>query len=242
MQNKRPQLGILAAFFGFRRMVSPFFIAVVYFLGLIAIIVITISAILKGPHSTLAKYGFDFESGLLVTACYICIVIACVIALFLWRFICELMTVLFGIHRLLGEVSQMIVEPIEAEMSAQRVQATIAPIVPTAGNKAPTGIEMATNNGAATNDTFVPESEDYEQQVIESLPEETVTQATSKEDVPTKEIATEPQSQSKSLPEQAMTRETNSQPVALEEKKSKPAAETPVTELPTKELEEGKER
>ncbi|MBL4617035.1 MAG: DUF4282 domain-containing protein [Robiginitomaculum sp.] len=165
MKDKSSQLGIFAAFFGFKRMISPFFIGLVYSFGLIAIIATTITIMSKGPHLTLAKYGLDFESGLLVIACYICILLGGLISLFIWRFICEMAIVLFGIHRLLEEIQQMVVEPIEAELSAQRVQATIAPALPSADKSSPTCIELATE------DNLVTESADYEKQILESTPE-----------------------------------------------------------------------
>ncbi|MBL1430305.1 MAG: DUF4282 domain-containing protein [Robiginitomaculum sp.] len=187
MKNECSQPGIFAAFFGFKRMVSPFFIGIAYVLGLFSIIVATIAILLKGPHLTLAKYGFDFESGLLVTACYICIVLGGLISLFIWRFICEMMIVLFGIHSLLEEVQQMVVDPIEAKLSTQRVQATIAPILTGTDKSAPTGIELATK------DTFVPESANYEQQITENTPKieptETIPPTATKEEPPALETS-----------------------------------------------------
>ncbi|MCF6292500.1 MAG: DUF4282 domain-containing protein [Robiginitomaculum sp.] len=187
MKNERSQPGIFVAFFGFKRMVSPFFIGITYVLGLLSIAGATITILLKGPHLTLAKYGFDFESGLLVTACYICIVLTGLASLFIWRFVCEMMIVLFGIHKLLEELQQIVVDPIEAKLSAQRVQATIAPILTVTDKSAPTGIELATK------DTFVPESADYEQQITENTPKigstETIPPTAAKEQPPALETS-----------------------------------------------------
>lgn len=128
MDTSESQPNMLLAFLGFKRMVSPVFIGLFYFLGLFAILAVVASAMIQGPHMALAERGMDFESGALVAFTYGAILIGGLLMILVWRFCCELLIVLFGIFRLLGEIKALLREPLQAAVSAARVQATIAPI------------------------------------------------------------------------------------------------------------------
>ncbi len=126
--NSRP--GFFAAFFGFRRMVSPFFITLVYFLGLIGIIACVVKHIMQGPNlpGHLVGYMDRYVPGDMQTyVAYALVVLGGFLVILAWRFVCELLISLFGIFNRLSEIKALLGEPVSAAASAARVQATIAP-------------------------------------------------------------------------------------------------------------------
>lgn len=99
--------GFLAAFFGFKRMVSPFFIGIVYFVGLISIIVGIGAALYTGPQTVFAQAGFDM-SGMMLYAAYAGIVALGLAAILIWRFYCEMLIVLFSIFNRLSDIKSVL--------------------------------------------------------------------------------------------------------------------------------------
>ncbi|PHR56947.1 MAG: hypothetical protein COA47_12360 [Robiginitomaculum sp.] len=126
--NSRP--GFFAAFFGFKRMVSPFFITLVYFLGLIGIIACVVKHIMQGPNlpGYLVGYMDQYVPGDMQTyVAYALVVLGGFLVILVWRFVCELLISLFGIFNRLSEIKVLLGEPVSAAASAARVKATIAP-------------------------------------------------------------------------------------------------------------------
>jgi len=131
MHNKQSQPNFFAAFFGFKRMVSPFFIGLIYFLGLIAIIIGTGLALWQGPQAVGAFQMMDLQGSMIIAA-YVGIVLLGLLTVLMWRFYCELLIVLFGIFNRLDDIKSLLKEPVMAAVSASRVQSTIAPVPPAA--------------------------------------------------------------------------------------------------------------
>ncbi|MBL4617036.1 MAG: DUF4282 domain-containing protein [Robiginitomaculum sp.] len=103
MDNNETRPNFIAAFFGFKRMVSPFFISIVYFLGLIVILASTGGALLKGPVDIFAQAGLDLE-GMMVWAGYAGLVLIGFGGILIWRFYCEMFIVLFSIFNRLSDI------------------------------------------------------------------------------------------------------------------------------------------
>ncbi len=104
MSKTYKQPGFLAAFFGFKRMVSPVFIRLFYYLGLLAIIAGAVAALMgKGPvYDELMQTGLNIGGAV---GYYIAVVLVSLIIILIWRFYCELLIVLFSIFNRLGDIS-----------------------------------------------------------------------------------------------------------------------------------------
>jgi len=104
MHKNTKQPGFLAAFFGFRRMVSPAFITLFYYLGLIGILAGAAYALMgSGP-----VYDRLMQSGLGAAGTigfYIGVVIFALISILVLRFFCELLIVLFTVSNRLSDIS-----------------------------------------------------------------------------------------------------------------------------------------
>ncbi len=124
MSKTYKQPGFLAAFFGFKRMVSPVFIRLFYYLGMIGILTGAGAAFMqKGPmaehilHSGLSIGG--------AVGYYVAIVLAALALTLIWRFCCELLIVLFSIFNRLDEISSALNHAAEA---ADAAPSTIAAV------------------------------------------------------------------------------------------------------------------
>jgi len=103
MENNETRPNFLAAFFGFKRMVSPFFISIVYFLGLIVILASIGGTLYSGPEKAFAQAGFELE-GMMVYAGYAGIVLIGFAGILIWRFWCEMLIVTFSIFNRLSDI------------------------------------------------------------------------------------------------------------------------------------------
>lgn len=103
MENNETRPNFIAAFFGFKRMVSPFFISIVYFLGLIVILASIGGALFKGPVEVFGQAGVELE-GMMVYAAYAGIVLIGFVGILIWRFWCEVLIVTFSIFNRLSDI------------------------------------------------------------------------------------------------------------------------------------------
>jgi len=143
MKDQSTQPGFFTAFFGFKRMVSPFFLTLVYFLGLLGIITGTVLAVMHAPQMIQMQTGVQLEILPMVGA-YIGIVLGGLLLILGWRFGCELLIVLFGIFNRLTQIKCLLQEPVNAAVTAARVQSTIAPVpVPLPDDLVPRIVEEA---------------------------------------------------------------------------------------------------
>jgi len=91
------------AFFGFKRMVSPFFLSLVYFVGLIGIVLVTVGALYKAPILVAMQQTLPINDKMMFGV-YGAIILTGILAILLWRFVIELQIVLFGIFNRLDEI------------------------------------------------------------------------------------------------------------------------------------------
>ncbi len=133
MSKNTKQPGFLAAFFGFRRMVSPAFITLFYYLGLIGILAGTAYALMgSGPvYDQLVQSGLGASGSV---GLYAGAAIFALISILLLRFFCELLIALFTISNRLSDVlaildTPKVAEPIAAPtpMATPEAEAQTAP-------------------------------------------------------------------------------------------------------------------
>ncbi len=101
------ETGFFAAFFGFKRMVSPFFITLLYFVGLIGIVISIGMALWQGPQVisvSMAMLGLPDIAQTIIG--YGAIVLGGLLMILVWRFFCESMIVLFGIFNRMGDIKK----------------------------------------------------------------------------------------------------------------------------------------
>ncbi len=114
MSKNTKQPGFFAAFFGFRRMVSPAFITLFYYLGLIGILVGAGFALMgSGP-----VYDQFMQSGLGAAGTigyYVGVVVFALISILVLRFYSELLIVLFAISNRLSDISAILDAPKAAD-------------------------------------------------------------------------------------------------------------------------------
>ncbi|MBL1430307.1 MAG: hypothetical protein COA60_002115 [Robiginitomaculum sp.] len=120
-QNKQPR--VLAAFFSFKRMVSPFLLGIIYFLGFAAIIVATGYKLYQGPepHIFLMMLPIDLAPIMITIIAYAGTVLSGLFLIVLWRFLIELTIVMFAIYNELGLVLEVLNAPSTPEPSSTAI-------------------------------------------------------------------------------------------------------------------------
>ena len=170
MQNESSRPGFFAAFFGFKRMVSPFFITILYFVGLITIVLAIGFALWRGPQSMPAMPMLSLPDIAQMILGYVAILLCGLLAILIWRFYCELLIVLFGIFNRLGDIKEALEKPALAAESAARVQSTIAPIPAPPVDPEPSAAEVVATEPAKEEvvETEVFEAEPVAEEVVEA--------------------------------------------------------------------------
>lgn len=103
MPDKYTTSNFVSRFIGFDRMLGSFLIKVLYHLGLIVILALTV----LGVVAALTGYGdAEFNPALGALAS----VIGGVLAVIVWRYICEISILLFQIYNRLGEIRDRLPE------------------------------------------------------------------------------------------------------------------------------------
>lgn len=107
-QNKQP--GFFVAFFSFKRMVSPFLLGIIYFLGLAAIIGSTGYKLFQGPepHIFLMMLPIDLAPIMITIIAYAGTVLSGLLLIVLWRFLIELTIVTFTIYNELSSILEVL--------------------------------------------------------------------------------------------------------------------------------------
>jgi len=147
MANKSStQPNFFAAFFGFKRMVSPFLIGLIYFLGLIAIIIGTGLALWQGPQAVGAFQMMDLQGSMIIAA-YVGIVLLGLLTVLMWRFYCELLIVLFGIFNRLDDIKNLLGSPSPSGPATQSSATNPPPVTDLPAN--PTLAESISSHNAS---------------------------------------------------------------------------------------------
>lgn len=110
MGQKNTAPGFIAAFFSFKRMISPAFIALAYFIGLLAIVAGTGWDLFTGPDTiilllALSQFNIHLTSDVALTVSYTVTFFGGLFWILVWRFTCELLIVLFAIDRKVSEIN-----------------------------------------------------------------------------------------------------------------------------------------
>jgi hypothetical protein len=90
-------------------MVSGFFVRLVYFLGLTAIVLSTAAALYKAPLLAEMYASLEFDTVKMV-GLYAGIFVTGLLVILIWRFVCELFFVIFGIFNQLGDIKRTLQE------------------------------------------------------------------------------------------------------------------------------------
>ncbi len=133
MSQHKSEPNFFAAFFGFKRMVSPFFITLLYFAGLIGIVISIGIALWQGPQVisvSMAMLNLPDIAQMIIG--YGAIILGGLLMILIWRFFCESMIVLFGIFNRMDDIKSLLLDkpvPATPDPAPQEIKATNPPPV-----------------------------------------------------------------------------------------------------------------
>ncbi|MCF6292498.1 MAG: hypothetical protein L3J04_03785 [Robiginitomaculum sp.] len=177
-QNKQP--GFFVAFFSFKRMVSPFLLGIIYFLGFAAIIVTTGYKLYQGPepHIFLMMLPIDLAPIMIKIIAYAGTVLSGLFLIVLWRFLIELTIVMFAIYNELGLVLEMLNAPSTPQPSNTAIPMPAPITTPPPQEVAEPEIQPLPETTSQVTEVENPEADDVEKEVAVPVKDEASSQET----------------------------------------------------------------
>jgi hypothetical protein len=109
MPDQYTTSNFVSRFIGFDRMLGSFIIKVLYYLGLIAILLLTILGVVSIFTDIGAAYVDDPDVHPAIATAGL--IVGAILAVIVWRYICEVSILAFQIYNRLGEIRDRLPEP-----------------------------------------------------------------------------------------------------------------------------------